>query len=64
MRISLGEKEYVELKVTDDNFVSLSIKARRSTDSFVMISSKLDMHDLDNIVSFLVANKSKIMVRD
>ncbi len=64
MRVNLSDKEYVELKITDDNFMSLSIKARRNSDSFVMISSKLDMHDLNDIVSFLVANKSKISVRD
>jgi hypothetical protein len=64
MRVSLGEKEYVELKITDDNFMSLSIKARKTSDSFVMISSKLDMHDLNDIISFLVANKSNISVRD
>ena len=60
MKIMLGKKEYLRAEITDDGFMSLSIKARKDSDSYILVSSKLDVHDVDSIISFFVANKSKI----
>ena len=60
MKIMLGNNEYIRAEITDDGFMLLSVKARKDSGSYILVSSKLDVHDVDSIISFFVANKSKI----
>ena len=61
MTIYLGKNEYLSASVTDDNLMSISIKAKKNANSYILVSSKIDLHDLEGLISFLVANKIKIL---
>tara|TARA_Y100000034_G_C6768861_1_gene342909 strand:- start:85 stop:282 length:198 start_codon:yes stop_codon:yes gene_type:complete len=61
MKIYLGKNEYLSASVTDDNLMSISIKAKKNANSYILVSSKIDLHDLEGLISFLVANKIKIL---
>ena len=59
MKISLDDNSYIEIYEKNKS-VFLSIRTKRDDSSFILLTTKLDNDSIDQVITALIALKSKV----
>lgn len=61
MKVDIDNESYITLKENlNENIVSMTIKASKEPNGYILMSIDLNSHSLDQLISGLVSVRSKI----
>ena len=60
MKIHLDKSNYIDVSLESDKRVSLSIKADKDENSYILLNTFLDKNKVEELISELVVLKSKM----